>query len=168
MKPLPDSALLHQYFSYDPETGRLLWKASPSPKARIVLGSDAGVTVASGHREVKILGVRYMAHRIVWKMMTGEDPTDFIDHINNDPLDNRWRNLRTATLAENSRNSRHRMNSASPLKGATFNTRDKRWVAQITVNRTYRYLGMFRTAEEAHEAYKRAAKKLHGEFARAA
>jgi len=41
------------------------------------------------------------------------------------------------------------------------------WVAFIRVNRKRLYLGSFRAPELAHEAYKSAAEKYHGEFARA-
>jgi len=162
----PDLALLNRCLSYDPETGRLTWKERPGRKGTINPGDEAGTPIAGGHRQIRILGRLYKAHRIIWLMMTGEEPVGVVDHINGDPQDNRWENLRLASIAENSRNSRHRTNSASPLKGASFNNRDKRWVAQITVNRKYHHLGMFDTAEEAHEAYKRAAERLHGEFAR--
>lgn len=83
-----------------------------------------------------------------------------VDHINGDSLDNRKANLRFANKAENGRNRK----PTGKVKGVTFN-RNKKWVAQITVNRKNIYLGSYTSQELAHEAYKEAAARLHGDFA---
>lgn len=96
--------------------------------------------------------------------MTGEFPEQDVDHINGDPLDNRWDNLRRASKHENLRNcSVHKDNKAG-LKGVCV-TR-KRPTAQIYLNGKRTHLGTFDTVEEAHAAYCAAAEKHFGEFAR--
>jgi len=50
------------------------------------------------------------------------------------------------------------------MKGVTVHRNG--FVAKIGINRKTIYLGKFATAEEAHEIYKKAAKKHFGDFAR--
>jgi len=85
-----------------------------------------------------------------------------VDHINRDGLDNRRSNLRCCTVAENNRNMSGW--GKTGFKGVK-RVRDDAWVAKIQHNKLTRHIGTFRTPEEAAEAYKREAKKLHGEFA---
>jgi hypothetical protein len=87
--------------------------------------------------------------------MTGKWPKE-IDHIDGDPLNNKWSNLREATRSQNNAN---KVGIAGGLKGASFHKASGLWRADIKKG-----LGYFHTAQEAHEAYVVAAKKLHGEF----
>lgn len=109
---------------------------------------------------------RYLAHRIAYKWMLGEEPPSRIDHKDNNGLNNSWENLRTATHMENLWNSPVRKHSRTGLKGAKPS--GKKFLSYITVNKKIIQLGTFLTAEEAHAAYCKAAKKYHGEFARTA
>ena len=72
---------------------------------------------------------------MIWRMMTGKGPEGLIDHINNDQDHNRWADLPAAAVAENAGNSKHSSSSSPPLKGASANSHDRRWIAQITLNR---------------------------------
>ena len=107
-------------------------------------------------------GKNYLAHRIIWKWVTGDDPPQQIDHINHNPQDNRWANLRLASSQQNATNRRgygkYKKGVIGPNKGLTFG-------AQITVKGKNRYLGTFATEDEAHQAYCDAAKRIHQEFA---
>ena len=51
------------------------------------------------------------------------------------------------------------------LKGANLHRRTGRWIGRIKANGKFHYLGMFATAQEAHQAYAEAAARLHGPFA---
>ncbi len=91
-----------------------------------------------------------------------------IDHINGNALDNRKRNLRECSLAENLRNRKIHKNNRSGLKGVYCDQRrkDKPWKAQIRVDGKKVFLGSFAASAEAAAAYVTAARKYHGEFAR--
>lgn len=96
-------------------------------------------------------------------------PSDrVVDHINGDALDNRRCNLRLVTQAENMRNQRLRSDSTSGLKGAHWNKAAKRWSSEIRTKERRIFLGLFDTAEAAHQAYCQASAELHGEFGRTA
>lgn len=88
------------------------------------------------------------------------------DHANCNGLDNRLVNLRPATRAENAYNRRIQRDNRRGLKGIV--PAGRRWVAQARVRGKQIYLGTFDTPEIAHEAYCKAIKELHGEFARTA
>ena len=76
-----------------------------------------------------------------------------IDHINRIKYDNRIENLRILKHNENGWN-----NSAV---GYTKNKRDNNFTAQIVVNYKRKFLGNFKTEEEAHKAYLDAKKIYH-------
>ena len=89
------------------------------------------------------------------------------DHINRlSTLDNRRDNLRAATNSQNLMNQGIRSDNKTGFKGVTrFGAK---WQASIMAQGKWKYLGLFSTPEEASDAYYRAAKELHGEFARLA
>jgi hypothetical protein len=85
------------------------------------------------------------------------------DHANLSVLDNRRSNLRRCSPAQNSYNRARRRNNTSGFKGVF--REGSRWRAMIRFGRLH-HLGMFATAQEAAQAYDRAATRLHGEYAR--
>jgi hypothetical protein len=97
-------------------------------------------------------------------MVYGEDPGEKrIDHINGKKWDNRIENLRLATCAENNRNQKRRRNNRSGYKGVYYGGRA--WKARIVFDGKTIQLGRYKTRQEAHAAYCKAATELHGEFA---
>lgn len=116
-----------------------------------------------GHR---LPGGKYelvLMHRFILNIADGSLQ---VDHRNADGLDNRRRNLRVCSREENHQNARRRSDNESGLKGVTFDARIRRYIARIFINKKATYLGCFRTADEAHAAYRRAAELHFGEFAR--
>lgn len=103
-------------------------------------------------------------HRQILNLEKG-DKKD-VDHINMDHLDNRKENLRICTRSENMRNRGKNKNNKSGYKGVSWFARDSKWVAGIKHNGKRKYLGLFDDPALAHEAYKKVALELHGEFAK--
>jgi hypothetical protein len=153
-KPLPPREWLLENLRYEPETG-LFWWAKPTSKR--VMSKPVGwknyncKTGLPHHLVIDLQGGKFMAHRLAWLMMTGNDPGRMtIDHINRDPFDNKWANLR---LADQSLQLRNRRNTgASPHKGVCFNAARRKWKAQVSVKGKCKYLGQFDTEEEAAAA----------------
>lgn len=70
-------------------------------------GAIAGTKNAQGYWTVQVCGKKLRAHRLIWEMHNGPIPDGYVvDHINQDPSDNRLENLRLATLSENNCNAR--------------------------------------------------------------
>jgi hypothetical protein len=101
---------------------------------------------------------RVFMHRFIMACPEGL----FVDHINHNPLDNRKRNLRICTHAENNTNKRKQRITSSRFKGVTKHGNG--WIAQLKTEKG-QYLGFFKNEEDAFEEYKRSAIKIYGEFA---
>ena len=87
-----------------------------------------------------------------------------IDHINNNPCDNRKCNLRFATRSTNEMNKGIRNNNTSGFTGVTWREDMQKWTAQIAVNGKVHHLGSFSLIEDAIKARKEAEEKYFGEY----
>ncbi len=96
------------------------------------------------------------------------EPTDLrrVDHRNLQALDNRRKNLRIATVAQNAMNRKVSSRSSSGIKCVWWDSKRAKWQAYIGFNGKKIAIGRFSTTEEAVEARRVAALKLHGDFAR--
>jgi len=89
-----------------------------------------------------------------------------VDHANRDTLDNRLLNLRICTQSQNQQNKVKGRRNKSGFKGVWWCKQHKAWRSQISANGKSKSLGLHKTKELAHEAYKAASIELHGEYAR--
>lgn len=148
----------------DPEDADLLSLSWTMVKKKQKRYAKHDITPKLGKRQTILM------HRIILQRMLEDTPLEKweqVDHIDGDGLNNRRENLRLATNAQNSANKGKASKNTTGFKGV-FRTknRPKPFRAQIKVNQKSIHLGLFDTAEQAHEAYKEAAKKYFGEFAR--
>lgn len=97
-------------------------------------------------------------------LMDEWDPKIIIDHINKDPLDNRKKNLRRATLRQNSFNRTKCQNSSSEYKGVSYNKVSQKWESYVKIYGVKYTLGFFIKEKEAAKAYNCVAKELYGEY----
>jgi hypothetical protein len=100
-------------------------------------------------------------HRIVLNAQDGQ----FVDHSNEDKLDNRKTNIRICTQIENKRNVGIRKNNKSGFKGVFFWKDRNKFTSQIWFEKKKIHLGVFINPIDAARAYNDAALKYHGEFA---
>lgn len=162
-KPLPPRDEISQYFHYEILSGRLF---------RINYGKHRGVLFTQKVREitpntpygyavVRFKNQLYKSHRIIWMLVTGNDPGIMeIDHIDRDTSNNAWQNLRLATSEEQALNRKVRRDSTTGLRGV-INT-GTRYQAKIQRNGVRRHLGTFDFPCEASNAYLEAVTQLSG------
>jgi len=157
---------LRERLAYDPETGMLTWASKPpkadgKPNNRIRVGAEAGwVDTTTGYRRLSLCHTFVYAHHAVWALCTGDWPSEQIDHINHDKLDNRISNLRLAPQAANTKNTSIRSNNTSGVNGVSFNRKNGLWYAYIrSEGRTYN-LGHYAVLGDAASARKDAERRF--------
>ena len=152
---------VREMFSYD--NGKLYWRKKTAKK--IVVGMEAGTFRHNdGYRQIMIDCKVYRTHRLIFLYHHGWTP-EIIDHVNQDPTDNRVENLRSATRVENAYNCAMRPDNTSGTKGVTWCKNKRKWVARVYVDRTCINLGRFADKEEAVRIVKAARIQYHGAFA---
>jgi hypothetical protein len=155
---------LVELLTYEAKTGLFKWNLDlktgrGAGRVTHLAGSIAG---GSNGRYCKIGvdGGRYFAHRLAFLWVTGEFPENNIDHIDGNPLNNAWINLRDVSRSVNLQNRRHSPSGSEfNLLGVSRN--HKRYLAQISVNKKNKYLGTFDSPDQAHAAYLSAKRALH-------
>lgn len=174
IKPLPPLARLQELLSYDERSGVLTWKMQAATSRSNICfnnkcgGKVAGTVGAKGYIMIGVGKVYYLAHRIIWKMKTGVDPLDIIDHEDTDRSNNRWRNLREAANGPNIQNSRIRKDNKSGVKGVHWEASHNAWRASIGHEGKQIKIGRFKSFDAACAARRLASEKMHGSFARLA
>lgn len=179
---LPAVELLRSLLDYDPVTGSLRWKSksATSHLNKIFNSKYAGKAAGSmsagrahGDNKYLVVGVRdagryqqFPAHRIIWKIVTGEEPPPLIDHKDGDAVNMKWNNLRAATNGQNIRNAKLRSDNISGVKGVSWDSGHKKWRAIISIDKRYVRLGRYDTIAQARAVIELEREKMHGEFAR--
>lgn len=151
-KALPPLEALRNEFDYDPDTGLLMRRTA---KGLVLAGS---INKYDGYLQVGFggPGKLWSGHRLIWKWVTGDDPGSFqIDHINRIRHDNRFCNLRLVDSYEQMANRGMLRTNSTGFKGVHRYTKGSKQCFRSSINKGGKrvFLGLFKTAEEAHAAY---------------
>jgi hypothetical protein len=151
---------LKELLRYDPETGQFTRLVD---RGKYRAGSVAGAQI-DRYLRISIGGKWYRAHRLAWFYMTGEWPSETVDHENRDPLDNRWANLRLASVKQQQQNRGVRRDNTSGHKGV-MRHKNGRFYARVTIDGKKVGIGGFETPEAANAAFIAKAREVYGDFA---
>jgi hypothetical protein len=153
---------LKELLSYDKDTGVFMWLKSRGGAKK---GMVAGCIDSDGYVQIGLDGKLYRAHRVAFLYVFDRWPSEEIDHINGDRTDNRIKNLRESTRAENMQNlKKPSVPGKSGLFGAQWSSAKRKWRAAIKTKGFRKHLGYFDTPEEARNAYILEKKKTHPFF----
>jgi hypothetical protein len=142
---------IRENLRYDPETGFLWW--TKESEHRVGKKRDLDKPVGYAQNTGKYVAVHlvltnrrvcYDAHRIAWFLHYGSWPKDRIRE------------------KENNRNKRSRAGSSSKYKGVSWHKDNQNWQARCNS----KYLGSYTQEEEAARVFDKAARELHGDYAR--
>jgi len=142
---------------YDPNTGFFTWRESRKGASK---GKRVGNRMGIGYIEMRVYGTRYLGHRLAWLYMTGEIPPEQVDHINHIRDDNRWCNLRLASISENRKNQSLNKRNTSGIIGVSFDKSRGKWEAKIKSDGKYFHLGRYADINDAVAARKAAEQDL--------
>lgn len=149
---------LRELVHYDPETGVFTRKKIIGKIGKV--GDVAGALNPQGRMEFSVCGKIHLSHRLAWLYMTGDWPKHTIDHIDGDPTNNRFANLRDVPVCVNNQNIRKA--KAGSITGVLgVRKRYNKWRPSIWVDGKAIFLGSFPTQEEASAAYIEAKRKYH-------
>lgn len=163
--------IVRELLDYDSLTGVLTWKWRDRKwftSDRIwntwntrFAGKEAFTSEGDlGRRAGALLGKFYYAHRIIFLWMKGRWPDPEVDHEDQDPGNNRWKNLIEVTHKKNMQNKRKRKDNTSGATGV-FRTQYGRFEVYIGVDGKGVRLGVFKSFDKAVAA-REAAKKQYG------
>lgn len=164
-RQLLEQATLKHWLWYEPDTGVFRWRFG-SHNGKVKPWGVAGSPDNKGHIKIELLGKMYRAHRLAWLYMTGNFPSNQVDHKNLIKSDNSWVNLREANANQNQWNTGIRSDNKSGVKGVHFCKTWKRWIASVRMNGVRHHIGRFVNFEDAVLAVTEFRKNHHGEFAR--
>jgi HNH endonuclease/AP2 domain len=154
---------LREVINYDPETGEFVWR---KPRRRTDWSGRKAGTKSCRYIVIRINAHTYVAQRLAWLHFYGSWPNGDVDHINGDPIDNRIKNLRVATVSENLANSKTNIRNTSGFKGVSRIKKTGKWCAYIRIMGKSINLGHYDRIEDAISARIAGASKYFGEFAR--
>jgi hypothetical protein len=154
-----DFTLSKEYLQslFDYRDGELYWKKRNQRKAGCINGES--------YRHIVINGKLYKSHRLIFMLHHGYMP-EFIDHIDNDRLNNKIENLRPATKQQNCWNRTINKNNKSGIKGVSWCKLTKKWKVQGRVDKKVVHLGVYPTLEEAAKVIANFRFINHGNFAK--
>ena len=139
--------LIQRGYVYNPESGLVYNRFGKLISIKNVNNGYLmfGTSINNKHFTVSI-------HQFAWYCVYKEC-VKMIDHINRNKTDNKITNLRSVTRNQNMWNLN--------CKGYTYHKKSNKWQAQILIYRKFKYLGLFKTEEEARNAYLAAKEKYH-------
>lgn len=115
-----------------------------------------------GYAYGKVDGKLTLLHRYVLNAKQGT----IVDHISGDIKDNRKINLRFCTNSQNAINSARRRDNISGKTGVSYSKKDKKWIAQLCLNKKRVVRKCFERKEDAVIERIRAENEYFGEYRR--
>lgn len=149
---LPALEYLQECFNYNPTDGLFVWKQRPahhfeSEHAMKTInvrqaGKPAGSKPTKGcQSHVRLLGKYYSVKKVIWKLMTGTEPDRHLTFKDGCTNNLKFDNIIPKTVSPN---------ITVGLKWVS--QVNNRFVAKVSYKTKCYYVGIFDTAEQAHEA----------------
>jgi hypothetical protein len=109
-------------------------------KWRVSIGYARTVEVGKTHKTRK----HFDMHRLVLNF-----PPEFVDHVNQNRLDNRKSNLRLSNNKFNRHNSKMNRNNSTGFRGVSFHKKTRKFISHIGIDGKLKHFGYFHSKELA-------------------
>ena len=130
--------------------GSVDWPRKPNGRMSQTFGSDTN----RGYKVIHINGKQKQVHLLIAQAFDGEFGEDLqVDHINGEGFDNRPKNLRMATPAQNQQAFRKKMDGcSSKYRGVSWSPKSAKWGAYIKIQGKKKHVGFFDSEDQAAHA----------------
>lgn len=162
MKEIPPVEFFKENLIYQKDTGYFYWRTNRI-NGKGKANDRAEQLDGKGYYQIKLNGIKYLAHRVAIYIVEGIWPEGLIDHEDRITTNNAYLNLRKASQMENAFNAKLSKANSSGVKGVTL--RKGRYVTYVHKNGKQYSAGSFSTLTEAAQAVAELREKLHGQFA---
>lgn len=133
---------------YDYRDGKFFWRIKPCNWINI--GDEAGSRRTDGYYVIRIKGISYLLHRLIYLFHHGFIP-DLIDHIDQNPSNNKIENLRPSDKKKNAYNTGLYSHNKSGVRGVSWCSKQKKWTVRFKHDDKYLFGGYFTDIEQARE-----------------
>ena len=153
---------LQSIFSYNPDTGELLWKKH---RCKSKVGAEVGYSKnkAPHYKFVRIDKKEYMLHRLIWIYVHGKLPDDKLIFVDGDVCNLKLANLMEATHSQMLQHSKTPKHNTTGVKGL-IKFKDK-FRCKITLDKKT-HSKIFNTVDEAKVWLAETREALHGKYAK--
>lgn len=155
---------LKYLMTYDPGTGHFTRNVT-LPGRFAKAGTIAGGIDSLGYVHIIIDRKRYKVHRLAFLYVTGEFPPHSVDHIDGDPSNNQWSNLRPATHFENMAHTQTRRHNALGIRNVRRTKCGKKFSVRVSHHGVSHHFDTYASIEEAAAVAEKARRALFGVFA---
>jgi len=142
------------YFKLSEESpSGLVWKVAPSRNIRT---KDIAGCKNSKAWNVRLNGVLYKVHRVIWVLYHGSiSKSLIIDHLDGNPHNNKIDNLALKTIRHNQQNQKKRCTNTSGVTGVYVSIGSReRWVAEWQDKDSVKNVKLFSIKQHGYEQAK--------------
>ena len=143
---------------YNAKTGYFTWKTHRQRPD--LIGKKAGCRTTLGYWAIAVNNKKYLAHRLAWLYMTGNNSIKHIDHKDGNKQNNIFSNLREVDRVGNLQNMR-KATKANKIGLLGVSAHQSKWRVQIMINGERIRVSGFDTPEQAHQKYLDLKRKYH-------
>jgi hypothetical protein len=136
---------IKEYLHYNPVSGVFTWIKN---KGRAKKGDECSTKDKLGYYRIFFDRRGYGLHEIAHLYMTGKFAKGHVDHIDRNPSNNKWENLRDASYVTSGRNKGLSKRNKSNIVGVYKHTNGK-WCATLRVNGISKYFGIYKKKVDA-------------------
>jgi hypothetical protein len=152
--------ILKTYLTYDPLTG-LFSRTENCLHKNNTKKTKVGTTIQLGYIRIHIYDGSYRAHRLAFLFMIGRFPNGVVDHIDGNPSNNKWENLREVTISENAQNAKIDIRNKVGASNICFDKARNKYMVRIYLKGECKFFGRYESLEDAKKVAKEQKEKIH-------